>query len=232
MTTLGDEARVHDLLAPLGRVEPVSLPHESSRRASIVVAVLAVAILAVGAAIAAGFDPFDGIGAADRAQRPRDVLPAAALNRLDAVHRQFDAVQRRAGTRPVLGTLLPETSRLLGRLASGRKIYVVRTTTNALFIIVTDRQGRLQASSSGEPLTQKRPITVASLVRVKNGPHATPPLFYGIARDDITAISFRARGRTQTVPVKNNVWFYEGNSNLFASRTIHYANGNTRTVTH
>jgi len=34
------------------------------------------------------------------------------------------------------------------------------------------------------------------------------------------------------VPVKNNVWFYEGNSNVLASITIHYANGNTRTITH
>lgn len=57
-----------------------------------------------------------------------------------------------------------------------------------------------------------------------------PPISYGIARDGITAVSFTALGREQTVPVTNNVWFYEGRSNMGASITIHYANGSTRTL--
>jgi len=61
---------------------------------------------------------------------------------------------------------------------------------------------------------------------------ARPPLSFGIAQDGIAAVSFRAHGREQTVRIKHNVWFYEGQSNVLGSITIHYANGETRTLTH
>jgi hypothetical protein len=32
------------------------------------------------------------------------------------------------------------------------------------------------------------------------------------------------------VPVKSNVWFYEGSSNVLNSITVHYANGTARTI--
>jgi hypothetical protein len=221
MSLLDDEAQVRELLAPLNRVEPVTLLQEGrSRRSVLIAGILAVALLAVGAAIAAGFDPFAGIGAADHTQKPQDALPARGVERLDSFN-------ERAG----LGRLLPHTSRLLGQLASGRRIYVAGTSKGQLAILVVDR-GRLVEASYAPALTQSEPVTVSSSVRVKNGPNATPPLFYGVAKDGITAISFMAHGREQTVPVKSNVWFYEGNSNIFASITIHYADGSTRTRTH
>ena len=65
-----------------------------------------------------------------------------------------------------------------------------------------------------------------------NGPGATPPLSYGIAQDGISAVSFIAEGKETTVPVKNNVWAYEGRNQALRSITVHYANGTTQTLTH
>lgn len=221
MNLLDDEAQVRELLAPLNRIEPVKLLQERrSRRPVLITGLIAVALLATGVAIAAGFDPFAGIGTADHPQRPQDVLAPNIVAR-------FDAFNARAG----LGRILPASERLLGQLASGRRIYVAGTSKGQLAILVTDH-GRLVSASYGAPLTQSEPVTISSFGRVKNGPHATPPLSYGIARDGITAVSFTAHGREKTVPVKDNVWFYEGNSNVLASITIHYANGSTRTLTH
>jgi hypothetical protein len=221
MNLLDDEAQVRELLAPLNRVEPVKLlRRRANRRRVLIVGLLATLLLATGVAIAAGFDPFTGIGTAHHPQRPQDVLAPNIVARVDSPN-------VRAG----LGSLIPASARLLGQLASGRRIYVAGTSKGQLAILVTDH-GRLVLASYGAPLTQSEPVTISSFDRVKNGPNATPPLSYGIARDGITAVSFTAHGREQTVPVKNNVWFYEGNSNVLASITIHYANGSTRTLTH
>jgi hypothetical protein len=224
MSLLDDEARVRELLAPLNRVEPVTLRQESrSRRPVLIVGLIAAALLATGVAIAAGFDPFTGIRTAHHHQRPQDILAPSILAHLNASNARAGALSS--------GSLVPASTRLLGQLASGRRIYVAGTSKGRLAILVTDH-GRLEVASYGAPLTQSEPVTITSFVRVKNGPHATPPLSYGIAKDGITAVSFTAHGREQTVPVKNNVWFYEGNSNVLASITIHYANGSTRTLTH
>jgi len=85
MSLLDDETQVRELLAPLRRVEPVTMPQERrSRRRLFIVGILAVALLATGVAIAAGFDPFAGIGAADRAQGPDDILDPAIVARIDS----------------------------------------------------------------------------------------------------------------------------------------------------
>ena len=221
MNLLDHEAQVRELLAPLNRVEPVSLPpRKANRRRVLIVGLPATLLLATGVAIAAGLNPFAGIGAARHAQKPQDVLAPAIVGRYNHV----------IGMRSH-GVLVASSSRLLGRLTSGHKIYVIATTKNELCVLVTDH-GKLAVVSCGNPLTQSQPVTLTSTVLVKNGPDATPPLSYGIARDGITAVSFKAHSREQTVPVKNNVWFYEGKSNVLASITIHYANGRTQTLTH
>ena len=168
-------------------------------------------------------NPFAGIGAASHAQHAQDVLNPAVVAKLQSYN-------ARAG-RFSPGTILPTTSRFLGQLASGRSIYVVATSKGLLCIVVLDH-GRLALSSYGNPLSQTEPVTIGMSDRVKNGPHATRPLNYGIAKSGITAVSFRAHGREQTVPVKNNVWFYEGWSNALRSLTVHYADGRTKTITH
>jgi hypothetical protein len=220
MSLLDDEMHLRELLAPLNRVEPVTLARRKpNRRRVLIVGVLATALLAAGVAIAAGLDPFAGIGAASHAQTPRDVLAPAVLAPFNRANRNFS------------GSLVPESPRLLGRLTSGRRIYVAKTTKDSLCVLVTNH-GKLGTVSCGSPLTQAEPVTVTSFVRVKNGPNATLPLNYGIAKDGITAVSFTAHGSEKTVPVKNNVWFYEGQSNVLASITVHYADGHTRTLTH
>jgi hypothetical protein len=219
--SLLDEAQVRELLSPLRRVEPVELPRrKANRRRVLIVGLLATLLLVTGVAIAAGLDPFAGIGAARHAQKPQDVLAPAIVAQENHAHGKFWR-----------GVLVASSSRLLGRLTSGHKIYVVTTTENDLCVLVTNH-GKLAVVSCGNPLTQSQPVTVTSIVLVKNGPNATPALSYGIARDGITAVSFKAHGREQTVPVKNNVWFYDGNSNVLASITIHYANGRTQRLAH
>ena len=59
-----------------------------------------------------------------------------------------------------------------------------------------------------------------------------PPISYGIARNGITSLSFRAGGSEVTVPVTDNVWAYEGESAVLSSVTIHYTDGRSMTLTH
>ncbi|HUO71696.1 MAG TPA: hypothetical protein VMU39_13055 [Solirubrobacteraceae bacterium] len=180
------------------------------------------ALLATGVAIAAGVNPFAGIGAADHAQVPQDILDPAVVAQIQSHNEQTGALSP--------GSLLPDTSRLLGQLTDGRSIYVVKTTKDGLCVLVTD-QSKLEVFSCGHPLTQPEPVTVGTFDQVVNGPGATPPLAYGIAQDGINAVSFTADGSEQTVPVKDNVWFYEGDSNVLATITVHYSDGTTQTVT-
>ena len=194
------------------------------RRRPILLAGIAAAVLiAGGVAFADGVNPFAGIGAANHTQHTQDVLNPAVVVKLQSYN-------ARAG-RFSPGTILPTTSRFLGQLTSGRSIYVVATSKRELCIVVLSH-GELELSSYGNPLTQTEPVTIGISDRVKNGPHATRPLNYGIAKSGITDVSFRAHGREQTVPVKNNVWFYEGWSNALKSITVHYADGRSKTITH
>jgi hypothetical protein len=224
MAAPDDETQIRALLAPLERVEPVTLPRRKrGRRAALIGGLVALAVVASGVAFADGVNPFAGIGAANHRQHTQDVLNPAVVAKLQSYN-------ARAG-RFSPGTILPNTSRFLGQLTSGRNIYVVATSKGLLCIVVLNH-GKLALTSYGNPLTQTEPVTIGIFDKVKNGPHATRPLNYGIAKSGITAVSFRAHGNEQTVPVKNNVWFYEGWSNVLKSLTVHYANGTTRTLVH
>lgn len=226
MAAPDDEAQIRALLAPLGRVEPVTLlPRKSSRRAVLIGGLLALAILASGVAIADGVNPFVGIGAANHAQRSQDVLPAAVVAEIRRSNARGETI---VGYRM---HMLPNTARLLDTLSSGTRIYVISTTTHDLCVLIYADRADF-ADGCGSPLTQAEPTTIEQIDKVKNGPHATPPLTYGVAQNGITAISFRAHGHQTTIPVKNNVWAYEGQNGALRSLTIHYANGTTRTLNH
>jgi hypothetical protein len=190
-----------------------------SRRTVFIGGFVAAALLATGVAIADGVNPFTGIGAAAHTRGSQDVLPAAVVKAL--------RLGRSAAFRSVVGSLRPDTSRLIGQLSSGRNVYVASTTTGVLDIIVTDG-GKLTMSSGVPPLSATAPITIAIFRR----DHATPPISYGIVRNGITAVSFRGGGSEHTVPVKDNVWVYEGDSSALESITVHYADGRMRTITH
>lgn len=190
----------------------------SSRRKLIAASVLAAALVGAGVALAAGFNPFAGIGSADHAQTPQDVLDPTVASQL------FSFSNGRARMQ-----VLPDTSRFVGQLLSGRRLYVVTTTGNDLCLILTD-QAKLQVESCGNPLTQNQSLTIATMDA--DGPGGMPSLSYGIARDGINALSFMANGHEETVPVKDNVWAYEGSSSVMESVTIHYADGTTAKLVH
>ena len=48
----------------------------------------------------------------------------------------------------------------------------------------------------------------------------------------MTAVSFMAEGREQTVQVVDNFWIYEGENSATESLTFHLADGSTHTTTH
>jgi len=227
MTLLEEEAQVRELLAPLNLVESVSLPvrtRHRTRRPAVIAGFLAAAFLATGAAIAdvnpfTGIAAFVGIGAADHAQTPQDVLDPTAA----ALVQKFNDRLTRSGLRHVL----PDTARLVGQLADGHKIYVLATTTDELCIVI-DQMG----ATLGAPPSRNEPTTIATFDDVVNGPNATAPISWGIAKDGVTAVSFMGGGNEQTVSVVNNVWAYEGENSALQSITVHYADGTAQTITH
>src|SRR3954452_22605145 len=83
------------------------------------------------------------------------------------------------------------------------------------------------------PLTQKVPSTVESF-RAFKGPHGeSPALSWGITLDGATAVSFPVNRRhlTITVPVKRNVWVYQGKwSAAVRGFTVHFKDGHTETM--
>ena len=206
------------------RARAVTEPAARRRPRPLLVAAIAAAALAVtAAAVAAGLGAFDGIGAADHAQTPHDVLDpvtAAQIERLNATM----AEQAAASGFPE-DAILPDSARLVGQLPTGKHVYVVSTSTDKLCVVIEQ-----SVVSCGSPLSQEQPVTLVTMD--VDGPGGAPAINYGIARDGITALSFRADGSEQTVPVTNNVWAYEGESAVLSSVTIHYTDGRSKTLTH
>jgi hypothetical protein len=218
-TVVDDESRVRELLAPLAAVAPVRRTSRRRNRRMIGAALVAAALTVGGAAIAGGVNPFAGIGAADHPQTGADVLDPATAATIERVN------ARRDGHFPG-GLLLPESARLVGELTSGNRFYVISTTTNELCVMIQQQTGGDSAIGCSAPLSQTQPTTVTTIQRNEE----TPPLSFGVARDDVTSVSFMAKGSEQTVPVKNNVWAYEGSSSALSSLTVHYADGVTQTI--
>lgn len=212
-----DEARVVELLAPLRRIEPVHPPEparKAGRRPVVVAAVAAAALVIAGIAIAAGIGAFNGIGAAQHPRLAQDIIDPKTARFLK---------QAPPGLQPAF---LLNTSRLVGHLPSGRRIWVITDARDELCVVV-EREGY----SCGGALSTADPITRATFDR--DGPwRGEPAVSFGVARDGVTAISFIAHGREVTVPVKNNVWVYVGGAAVLRSATVHYADGTTTTLHH
>ena len=122
------------------------------------------------------------------------------------------------------GRLLPDTARFITQLPSGMRFYTIATSAGGL-CLATVRSPGGNGLECGDSLSKSRPITIAS----ERTNRATPPVSYGLAMDGVTAVSFRARGTETTVPVKDNVWAYEGQAHL-RSVTVHWENGSTQTL--
>jgi hypothetical protein len=186
-------------------------------RSVLVAAVAVAALVGAGVAIAAGFGAFNGISAAQHPPTPADTLDPAV------------AASIAANDNP-LG-LEADSARFVTQLAGGIRIYAVATKTGELCALaerLPNNNGKNDAAATGcsSPLTQSQPTTIASF----QANEATPPISYGIALDSVTAVSFMAGGQEVTVPVKNNVWAYEGDNSAISSLTVHFNDGRTETI--
>lgn len=195
-------------------------------RPALAALVAAAAVAGAGVAIAAGFGAFDSIGAAQHPQGPADKLDAALVAQIERENAELAS----SPTGQATGQMLLDSTRFIRRLASGERVYALTTTTNELCVLIVGRPGSNMSSAvgCGDPLNQDEPTTVGG---VRPNP-ATPPLTYGIAIDAVVSVTFMAAGAEATVPVKNNVWAYEGPSSALESLTVHYANGSTQTLTY
>jgi hypothetical protein len=209
MTGYSEETRVRELLAPLSRIEPLQAPtHRDERplRRPVIAAAIAAAILAAaGVAIAAGIGAFNGISAAQHQKRAADMLDPATARFL----------------RHGLSGIVLDSARLVSRLPSGRRIYVA-TNADANLCVVIEQQ----MASCGPNLARTHPTTMATFRRSPG----SKPISYGVALDGVTAISFKAGGKIVTVPVKDNVWAYEGNSSIMRWAKVHFDDGTTLVV--
>jgi len=192
------------------------------RLRSVVAALVVVAALAgVGIAIAAGFGAFDGISAAQHPQTPADRIDPALLAQINAANT----------ARGAAGQLLPDSARLVKQLTDGARIYAVATQDRQLCALaerLTNNTGKSDAAAMGcgNPLTQTQPSTAETF----RANRSTPAISWGIALDSVTAVSFMAGGQEVTVPVKNNVWAYEGQAPVHGSITAHFKDGSTEPI--
>jgi hypothetical protein len=222
--TFDEDAALRGLLAPLAAVEPVTRESRHVRRRWTIAAALAAAALAaVGIAAAEGLDPFAGIGAADH--------PAGSSDQLEpAIAAEIARLNAEGPDRGPPGKLVAASARLVSQLGSGRRIYVISTTTNSLCVLIQEQPGTTEDSAigCGSPLSQAQPTTEMS---VQARPD-TPPLSFGVAKDNVVSVSFQAGGVETTVPVTDNVWAYEGSSGILRSLTVHFSDGSEETLGH
>jgi hypothetical protein len=184
----------------------------------VVAAAVAVAALAVaGVAIADSLGAFNGISAANHPQTSTDTLDSA----MEALVANANVALAAIPNDPN-GQVVASGSRLIGQLSSGANVYVMPTTTNKLCVVVQRTPGSENYSGieCRDPLTQRQPTTLES----KLG------LTYGVAQDDVASISFQTPSGQVTVPVKNNVWSYEGDVDL-STATVNFDDGSAQTVT-
>jgi hypothetical protein len=216
---LHEEQLVTSLLAPFERIEPVTLgaSRRTPRRRFLVYAALTVALIVSGLALAGSLNPLRGIGAADHPQA------SDALGQSVQVQLRADLVP--PGGVDQIGGRLTGSSRFVGALPSGRKVYVVPTTKGRLCVLVAGL-----AESCGSPLSQQEPVTFTTTWE-----HPGEPAYvYGVARDGVESVSFNAGSRRVTVPVEHNLFAYESEPRDspagFGAITVTLTNGTVQSV--
>lgn len=204
----GDWAAILEVAAPVRRAR-------RRWRPALAAAVAVTALAGAGVAIAAGLGAFNGISAAQH--------PPTAEDRLDpAVAASLAAGGNELG-------LEPNSARFVTQLADGARIYAVATKTGQLCAVAerlpgTDTKGGAATAGCGSPLSQSQPTTAESF----QANDSTPPISWGIALDNVAAVSFTAGGQEVTVPVRNNVWAYEGvGLDGISPLTVHFKDGST-----
>jgi hypothetical protein len=217
-----EDQLIRTLLAPLDEVEPVLYARRGRewQRPLILVAVAGLCLLALaGVAIGAGIGPFAGISAADHKPGAADAVTPKIASQLKADELPGNPVDQ-------IGLHRLDTSRWVGRLPSGRAVYVIGTSKGRLCVVVAQ-----VAESCGQPLTQASPVTFTVAIK---GLASEPSYAWGVARDGVVAVSFAVAGRSVTVPVEHNFFAYEGRSSDragdFSSPTAIFADGHQVTL--
>lgn len=193
-----EEERVRRLLQPLDRVEPVARRAGKRRalRGGLLVSVLAVALALIGVAVAATqWGPLAGISSADRAQIHRDKLGSEVIAQLRSDELPADQSGDQIGKR------LADSARWVGTLPDGRNLYLVPSVGGKLCVLAAGL-----SESCGDALSREAPITFT----ISANGVGSRPLIYGVALDDVVSVAFRTGGVDVTLPVRDNVFAYEG----------------------
>jgi hypothetical protein len=211
---------VATLLAPLSRIEPVTLAgrRRARRRRLLVCAAVVVGILVTGVALAGSLNPLRGIGAADREQRASDTLDAD-------VQAQLRADSPPSGGVDQIGPRRTDSARFVGTLPSGRKVYVVASEKGRLCVVVA----RL-AESCSDRLSAAEPVTFTA---AWDRPGA-PAYAYGVALDGVRSVSFSFGGNRVTVPVEHNFFAYQTKPLVappgFGALTANFDDGTSKAI--
>lgn len=188
-------------------------------RPFVIAAVIVVASVAAGLAVAASLGAFDGISAAEHPRANADKLDAKTLAQL---RNDCPGGGRQSFYMPFCHLVLDST-RLVGQLASMGNVYVIADTRGDLCTV-----WEAGASSCGPPLSKSQPISFAAFNRAPT----TGSTFVatGLAIDGVTSVSFTVDGKAVSAPVNNNVWVYEEPDSHATSGTCvvaHLADGST-----
>lgn len=180
-------------------------------RPVLVATVVVAALVGVGVAIADGFGAFNGISAAQH--------PQTGADRLDPKSLPPDCGSGSpVATEDPFCHLILSSARLVRTLPDGGKLWVVTDTHNDLCVVLQDG-----GASCTSELTPSQPTTIESY----KANDETPAISWGITLDNVTAVSFPVDGQEVTIPVKDNVWVWEGNYAGLGSMTIHFKDGST-----
>lgn len=135
------------------------------------------------------------------------------------------------------GLLEPSSARFLRQLPGGARVYAAATTGKGLCVLI-ERMPRLGPNvkrgaplyQCTSPLTQRVPTAINGFRAFKERHNESPAVSWGIALDDVAAVSFTAGARVITVPVKRNAWVYKGRYMADSNFTVHFKNGRTETI--
>ena len=216
----------HD--GPLHIAEPVG--GRLTSRPVLLAAVVVIALAGTGVAIANSLGAFsggvfNGISAAHHPRTPAVVIDPASRAYLERANcKQPDGHP----CAPMMVGMRFDTSRRIAQLAGGQNLYIFKTTWKGLcFVVGPPPHPDFNCS---QPLSRSHPSTVWFN---STGPHISDWFTFGIARDGVTAVSFKPKGLEITLPVKGNVWTYRGDSFeattalLGLPLTAHFVDGRT-----
>lgn len=185
-------------------------------RGVLLVAVALLALAGTSVAIANGLGAFsgvfNGIGSANHPRTAADVIDPAS----------------RAYLERSANWMRLDTSRRIAQLPGGRNLYVLKTTWKGLCDVVAPTSG--SDYNCSRPLSRSHPSTVWFNA---SSPDSSDWFLFGIALDGVTAVSFEPNGQEVTLPVRDNVWMYRGDSFeamtalIGLPLTAHFADGRT-----